>query len=798
MALQVWLPLNGDLHNQGLTDVTTTSSGSTGSWNAAGKIGKCLYSSGSTFWTISSLNLGMAVSICCWVRTTDNNAMFWVLNADQGGGHSSRFLNLWSYNGFLYLNTGDSAQNPFQDDDGNDVPNKIDNLWHHYATVFTDNKCLLYIDGVYCGKAKTYRNPITTNNFIRIFGGFQNGHAYDLAGYMNDFRIYDHCLSAKEVHEISKGLVLHYKMDGWFDANNIFKDSIFTWHALTVNTSYTRSDSTYTVTIGNYRDPYTFATSRMAIPVGVLEDGAQYTISFKYKVISGNGLINLDGCDWCDVRFISKHEDIFGDYHYVKLVCPITTYNTKRFMDFSWTSTNTVYEISDICLYKLSNICYDVSGYGNNGEINGTVVSATDTPRYQSCTSFDDGTSYIKRESLYGNIKTISVWFKTTKDTSTRQLIFADSNSRMGAIIVPSGLVTYCYGGPGGTGSRVLFGNEYIENGWNHIVVISTGLTTRDVYCNGVKLEATENNFYNVTDGNLYIGRRSITNLSAIPFYGSISDLRVYSTALGAEDIKELYDTGQVIDKGGNFYCYELNEESTQPELLKTGIVKANELIEIKLLDYITSTGSQYINTGIVLNSPYNIEHYADVQFANTSTNFETIYGFMSLTGTLNKPRYGIHKYSQKWMIGVNGTTLGSTVDTNRHKMLFITASTNHQSLSIDNTVLINNFTMDNTGYSTNNMPLYLFARNNGNTTIVNYFSGNIGRTWLKQNGEYLYDYYPCIGPNDEVGMYDKVSGNFLKSDSGTNFIAGPMVSGSEINMCMCKDYILTNQLIEI
>ena len=41
MSLQIWLPLNGDLHNQGLSNLTVTNNGAT--VNNSGKIGKCYY-----------------------------------------------------------------------------------------------------------------------------------------------------------------------------------------------------------------------------------------------------------------------------------------------------------------------------------------------------------------------------------------------------------------------------------------------------------------------------------------------------------------------------------------------------------------------------------------------------------------------------------------------------------------------------------------------------------------------------------------------------------------------------------
>ena len=53
-----------------------------------------------------------------------------------------------------------------------------------------------------------------TNSKIRIGRDYRSspGQTY-FTGCLNDFRIYDHALSAKEVEEIAKGLVLHYKLD---------------------------------------------------------------------------------------------------------------------------------------------------------------------------------------------------------------------------------------------------------------------------------------------------------------------------------------------------------------------------------------------------------------------------------------------------------------------------------------------------------------------------------------------------------------------------------------------------------
>jgi len=193
---------------------------------------------------------------------------------------------------------------------------------------------------------------------------------------------------------------------------------------------------------------------------------------------------------------------------------------------------------------------FDQSGYCHNGASNNKIIYSSDSPKY-NVSMFFNGTNRIFASALPTETKTISIWAKTTKNKNTAQCICGDSASALCLFIYGGGLVTYFRGSTGGEGSRVTFGNEYKENDWNHFVVVKTGDTTRDVYCNGVLLTPAANNYYTHATG-FWIGQRNATG--ALPFYGYLSDFRAYATALSEKDVKSLYNNNAYIDSDGKIY----------------------------------------------------------------------------------------------------------------------------------------------------------------------------------------------------------------------------------------------------
>lgn len=202
-------------------------------------------------------------------------------------------------------------------------------------------------------------------------------------------------------------------------------------------------------------------------------------------------------------------------------------------------------------------IIYDSSGYKNNLSIKGSLNYSGVTPRYSTCTQFN-GTECLVGTSPGADIRTISLWVKTTKNKSTSQMLFADSGSKLCVSFYSGNIISYFAGSGHSTGSKSILGTSYIENAWNHIVVVKTGDGTRDVYCNCVKLTPTTNDYWSQTTTGILIGNRG--DGGNIPFYGYLSDIRAYAKELTEDEIKALYNTPISLANNGTLFAGEFVE----------------------------------------------------------------------------------------------------------------------------------------------------------------------------------------------------------------------------------------------
>lgn len=221
MSLKLWLPFNGNANNQGLSS-PTISVGSSVSYTS-GKIGKCITSSSSSNNTVtvtlpdleSTIANGKTYSLACWVKPV-GNASGWVIKFGTNsvglwwGKSEDRWV--WNEN-----DNGKRCANPTISGDYNN--------WHHLVT--TVDKTVSgqitakhYVDG---SPAASYESHTWDNSSQAQ----PSGNSIVLSpyyAYMCDVRFYDHCLSPKEVKELSKGLVLHYPLTRTQDL--IFEDMV--------------------------------------------------------------------------------------------------------------------------------------------------------------------------------------------------------------------------------------------------------------------------------------------------------------------------------------------------------------------------------------------------------------------------------------------------------------------------------------------------------------------------------------------------------------------------------------------
>ena len=613
--LCLWLPFtDGVIKNQGLiNDEFITSIDPT--FSNDGKLGKCLEQGQfdmSATMTSKILN-NQALTICFWIY----------VNAEEGSKGGTIFGNINTnvefnnrkFSLFQYPTCNDLHLSWMNDTAKAFMMTPIykgvlpSYQWTHVTITYHNPTMTVYINGI---KKYTYSGVSNSSSFeyqTRVV--WQNAYRK-----LNDFRIYNECLSPRQVKEISKGLVCHYllgEVDGKIGGRNLIKNGKgnekagFFKNFPTVTDEYgeftLKSKKTY-ATISLYdgfvygcRDypvgeKYTWSYDIMYtawnFPTGSNRGefwmGQRYTNAPSGETATGAWrgvtrhilpVVGQNGCElnkWYHVKqtvtIPQQASSNVGQQNYISF------YNSNANVEASFTarlknvkleksSTATPWTSApedDASFYD--NVIYDTSGYCNNGSVTDSTCPtwSSDTPRYKGSYVFNGNNQYLKFQNPITSSSTdftISCWVKF--DDTTGNSTICTMKTAVG-----NGIALFKIGNKirFDDNAQFTFSDYTISaNAWTHVIVTRLS-SCKKLYVNGI-LKQTVNTVGDMklisNVGTIGASSQSGDGISNY-LNGQLSDFRIYATALDNQTIEELYKVGASLDSSGNLYAYDFNE----------------------------------------------------------------------------------------------------------------------------------------------------------------------------------------------------------------------------------------------
>lgn len=486
MALQIWLPLTKDLTNYGIRqDITFSIKNNNNKlvYNASGKMGGCyerlIENTADCIRSNKTILLDNDFSMCCWAFVSKcantNSAQGLITNhshdANAGAGITMRYISANDYR--ISCNTGTGSSRTYCTYAGS---TNIYNSWHHLGLTYhkATKKIRLYVDGqletissyndknvaTLIGKELTY-NMAATDTYFDLFNWsttYYTESAYRPKCKLNDVRVYDHCLSHREMQTISQGLLLNYKL-------------------------------------------HNFA--------------------------------------------------------------------------------------SDITIE------YDCAGFGVNGVRHGTLSSSTSTANYDKALLFTNGlNNYITSNTINAPKEsiTISCWIKGKGVGYNNYHIPLCFNSSQYEISITSGGKLrggFVITDSNGTSARkcvdTIHTNSILDDKWHMLTLTYDGRAIMR-YVDGEEARVADEATYKLCPGSLSgaSGQWYIGNYSGTGGYGnknlSMSDVRIYATALSAAEVKELYNTAISLSRDGVLFGHELIEDDVVSGFTKAGVIKTTDI----------------------------------------------------------------------------------------------------------------------------------------------------------------------------------------------------------------------------
>ena len=613
MSLQLWLPLNGDItnHGVGMCDITSSNLSFTD-----GKIGKAA-SFSSSFIGINNTPITGDItdfSIVFWFKTpTPTNTMALYNGRTEIGGPCAIF----TIDGSLRFDDGTQHNALYT------IPN---NTWNHYCITRNSEKINLYVDGKLVNTVGSV--TFTTCDASKATIGMSSvdtitGENNPLNGQLNDYRIYDHCLSTKEVIEISKGLVLHYPMnDGSLEpTTNLVSKYETGWDNTGTSTKNWNDTSYENVPIADCK-VYSFdkpAVGESAIGFGMMKSpvlNQTYACSV-YVNVSGDistevlymrserfsdtiGILSYKGStnpqDWPKNKWIRVSGVVkIGSEETGMYFCRFSK-NVEKWAFNGWQIENKNHVTPYTSSSRKESIVYDISGFGNNGytSINETPPEVIeDSVRYDGCTFLNGsnvgtdtktGASYIagKIQLPVSKELTISWWGKITKYSRGGFISTTSNTSNFEDCIDYNTTALNCYehsvSVSNGTSNVIMATDIDANSTWHMHTVVFDG-TNVIYYVDGVEKNKSALSGAAAINGIVLGLNRAGGVYRQTQQY--VSDFRIYVTALNPKSIVELFnspihitDMGDIILQGGEVL------EDSELKITKTGNVGTGEIVE--------------------------------------------------------------------------------------------------------------------------------------------------------------------------------------------------------------------------
>lgn len=663
MSLVAWYPLISDGKNHGLDGIDLTTIGTV--TYTAGKLGNAATFSANlaNYLRRPQPKLYNNFSFACWYKLNTTDSTTWQQlfacgrdNSDGWGfrihGSNKRVVfhcgNVqWAYGTDLTIGT-----------------------WHHVCMVIKDSTYIAYVDGNQVGTGSITTLPALTEWGTYFYVGCLSNNYYPLNGQVQDIRIYDHVLSEKEVKEISKGLITHLPLDWGANPNLVYKS----------NYKYEWDYSTITTTKG-----ILFWQSAAM----TLETGVNYTISFDAKIDTDDDtLCNGLECDLFPDQLPQRNfqftvaDGLTNKWKHFTWTTSSTQERMNNctlrfFIDFQDSTTgNTVnapIHVRNIKLEKGSvdtpwiphtsdpnyskflfgqNIKNECSGYGLSLTQSGTIECDNDTPRGNSCVNFNQSgylysTTYNKTLSKF----TVAFWIKVPASITEQHFVLGTFNNwtnnglgiwRDTSATSYSVLLRDSSASTHGTIKTPAF----TANTWYHVAITWDG-TTINQYINGA-LDKTAAYGSNGTCSMpvIYLGTSVYSNkLAQETDECSLSDFRVYCTALSADDIKELYTISASISNNSKLLGRKIIENNLSKISKKD--IQSYGYIENDGNSSYTVVGSPTIKNGVFSNMTY--QNCINLPFIDFKDKKFSIYGIVNfVTADMSLDRATI--------LGINGS----------------------------------------------------------------------------------------------------------------------------------------------